>query len=174
MASSNLIRWSGLASMGGGVLLIVSDFLELLLAGYELDEAASTGTYVGVTGLTLLGTVLLLVGLVGLYIGQPQAANLLGLVGFLVCFLGNALVAGAVWEATFVVPWLAWRGPRASGRRAHGVVSLGLRLVIHACWGGRDLVRGGHDKSSGLSKGGRSTADNRGDARRGVELPAAA
>ena len=100
MASSNLIRWSGSASMGGGVLLIVSDFLELLLAGYELDEAASTGTYGGVTELTLLGTVLLLVGLVGLYIGQSQAADLLGLVGFLVCFLGNALVAGAVWEAT--------------------------------------------------------------------------
>ena len=91
----NLTRWSGLAFIGGGVLLIVSDM----------------GTYGGLTGLTLLGTVLLLVGLVGLYIGQSQAANLLGLVGFLVCFLGNALVAGAVWGATFVVPWLAWRAP---------------------------------------------------------------
>ena len=58
--------------MVGGTLLIVSDFLELLLAGYELDEAASTGTYGGVTGLTLLGTVLLLVGLVGIYIGQSR------------------------------------------------------------------------------------------------------
>ncbi len=73
----NLIRWSGLASMGGGVLLIVSDFLELLLAGYELDEAASTGTYGSVTGLTLLGTVLLLVGLAGSMSGsrRPPACS---------------------------------------------------------------------------------------------------
>lgn len=51
--------------MVGGVLLIVSDFLELLLVGYDLGEAAPTGTYTVVTVLTLLGTVLLLVGLVG-------------------------------------------------------------------------------------------------------------
>ena len=37
-------------------------------------------------------------------------AGLLGLVGFLMD-LGNVLVAGAVWEATFVVPWLAWEAP---------------------------------------------------------------
>jgi hypothetical protein len=54
---------------------------------------------------------LLLVGLVGLYVGQSEAADLFGLVGFLVSFLGNALVAGAVWEATFVVPWLAREAP---------------------------------------------------------------
>ena len=111
------------------MLLIVSDFLELLLAGYELDEAASTGTYGGVTGLTLLGTVLLLVGLVGLYIGQSQAADLLGLVGFLVCFLGNALVAGAVWEATFVVPWLAWRAPELLDEGPMGWLALGFVLL---------------------------------------------
>ena len=60
--------------------------------------------------LTLLGTVMLLVGLVGLYVCQSEAAGLLGLVGFLMSFSGNALIAGAVWEETFVVPWLAW-GP---------------------------------------------------------------
>src|SRR5918992_153692 len=111
MSSSNLIRWSGLASMVGGGLLIISDFLELLLVGYNFGGAATTGTYALTTVLTLLGTVLLLVGLVGLYLGQVGTAGLLGLVGFLVTFLGNVLVAGAVWEATFVVPWLAWETP---------------------------------------------------------------
>jgi hypothetical protein len=72
-----------------------------------LSKPTTTGTYAIVTVLTLLGTVLLLVGLVGLYVCQSEAAGLLGLVGFLMSFLGNALVAGAVWEATFVVPWLA-------------------------------------------------------------------
>ncbi|HEX2098540.1 MAG TPA: hypothetical protein VHF46_05740 [Rubrobacteraceae bacterium] len=58
--------------------------------------------------LTLLGTVMLLVGLVGLYVCQSETAGLLGLVGFLMSFSGNALIAGAVWVETFVVPWLAW------------------------------------------------------------------
>ena len=58
MSTSNLIRWSGLASVVGGVLLIISDFLELLLVGYDLGEASTTRTYAVVTGLTLLGTVL--------------------------------------------------------------------------------------------------------------------
>jgi len=114
--------------MVGGALLIVSDFLELLLVGYELDEAATTGIYGGVTVLTLLGTVLLLVGLVGLYAGQSEAVGLLGLVGFLVSFLGNALVAGAVWEATFVVPWLAWEAPELLDEEPMGWLALGFVL----------------------------------------------
>ena len=82
MSSSHLIRWSGLALIVGGVLLIVTDFLELLVVGYDLVETATTGTYAIVTVLTLLGTVLLLVGLVGLYVCQSEAAGLLGLVAF--------------------------------------------------------------------------------------------
>jgi hypothetical protein len=82
MSSSHLIRWSGLALIVGGVLLIVTDFLELLVVGYDLVETATTGTYAVVTVLTLLGTVLLLVGLVGLYVCQSEAAGLLGLVAF--------------------------------------------------------------------------------------------
>lgn len=47
-------------------------------------------------------------GLVGLYVCQSEAAGLLGLVGFLMSFSDNALIAGAVWVDTFIVPWLAW------------------------------------------------------------------
>ena len=49
-----------------------------------------------------------------------DAAGLLGLVGFLMTFLGNVLVAGAVWEATFVVPWLAWEAPDLLDEGLHG------------------------------------------------------
>ena len=126
MATSNLIRWNGLASVVGGVLLIISDFLELLLVGYDLGEASTTRTYAVVTGLTLLGTVLLLVGLIGLYVGQLENAGLLGLVGFLVTFVGNVLVAGAVWEATFVVPWLAGEAPELLDEVPTGLLALGF------------------------------------------------
>ena len=114
--------------MVGGVLLIVSDFLELLLVGYDLGEAATTGAYAMVTVLTLLDTVLLLVGLVGLYVCQSEAAGLLGLVGFLMSFLGNVLVAGAVWEATFVVPWLAWEAPELLDEGPTERLALGFTL----------------------------------------------
>jgi len=107
LSTSNLIRWSGLANVAGGVLLVVSDFLELPLLGYGLGAAAITDTYALVNMMVLIGTVLLLMGLVGLYVGQSEPAGVLGLVGFLVSFMGSTLVAGAVWQATFVVPVLA-------------------------------------------------------------------
>jgi hypothetical protein len=44
ISTPNLIRWSGLANVAGGVLLVVSDFLELPLLGYGLGEAATTDT----------------------------------------------------------------------------------------------------------------------------------
>jgi len=62
----------------GGVLLIISDFLELLLVGYDLGAAATTRPYALVTGLTLLGTVLLLVGLVGLYAASRRPSGCSG------------------------------------------------------------------------------------------------
>src|SRR3712207_1178851 len=93
LSTSNLIRWSGLANVAGGVLLVVSDFLELPLLGYGLGAAAITDTYALVNMMVLIGTVLLLMGLVGLYVGQSEPAGVLGLVGFLVSFMGSTLVA---------------------------------------------------------------------------------
>ena len=93
-----------------------------------MAKPTTTGTYAIVTGLTLLGTVLLLVGLVGLYVYHSETAGLLGLVGFLMSFLGNALVVGAVWEATFVVPWLAWEAPELLDEGPTEWLALGFTL----------------------------------------------
>ena len=43
-------------------------------------------------------------------------------------YLGNALVAGAVWEATFVVPWVAWRAPELLDEGHMGWLALGFVL----------------------------------------------
>ena len=61
--------------------------------------------------LYLLGTMLLLLGLVGLYASQSKAAGALGLVGFLVAYLGTALVSGALWFELFITPSLAAEAP---------------------------------------------------------------
>jgi Na+-driven multidrug efflux pump len=52
-----------------------------------------------------------LVGLVGLYARQSQAAGALGLVGFLVAFAGTVLVAGFVWASIFIAPAVATEAP---------------------------------------------------------------
>ncbi len=49
-------------------------------------------------------------GLVGLYARQAEEAGLLGVVGFLVAFVGTALMVGAVWSQAFYTPGLAETG----------------------------------------------------------------
>jgi hypothetical protein len=55
--------------------------------------------------------VLLLIGLVGLYARQSEAAGPLGLAGFLVAFLGTALNMGFFWAILFLTPILAVEAP---------------------------------------------------------------
>lgn len=110
MQSSNLIRWGGLAALVSAVLSVIGDILRLFV---DVESAAvATGTsYALVFGLYLVGGVLLLLGLVGLYASQSEAAGVLGLVGFLVAFAGTALLVGALWFELFITPALATEAP---------------------------------------------------------------
>jgi hypothetical protein len=54
---------------------------------------------------------LLVLGLVGLYARQSQAAGLLGLLGFLAAFAGTILLAGFFWSSAFIAPALANAAP---------------------------------------------------------------
>src|SRR3712207_4052471 len=114
MSSSDLIRWAGLAAILAGVLLVVADLLNLAI-GFDEDEpfseSATTGIYALQSLANLLAAVLLQIGLVGLYARQSEAAGPLGLAGFLVAFLGTALVTGFLWAGLFIVPALAVEAP---------------------------------------------------------------
>jgi len=61
----------------------------------------------------LLGFLLLLGALIGLYVRQAEAAGALGLVGFLVAFLGTSLLIGGSWEEAFGTPTPAEVAPQA-------------------------------------------------------------
>ena len=113
MSSSNLIRWSGLAAILAGVLLVVADLLNLAIGfGDEpFSEVATTGIHAVQYVVNLLAAVLLLIGLVGLYARQSEAASPLGLVGFLVAILGTALITGLFWATLFIAPALAVEAP---------------------------------------------------------------
>jgi hypothetical protein len=108
--SSDLIRWGGLAALVSAAVSVIGDILRLFV---DVESAASaTGTsYALVFGLYLIGGVLLLLGLVGLYASQSEAAGVLGLVGFLVAFAGTALLVGALWFELFITPALAAEAP---------------------------------------------------------------
>ena len=87
---SDLIRWGGLAAILGAVLFVLSDLLGSLILDYEnFSQTASSATYIFFSLLFLLGAVLLLGGLVGLYAHQSESAGPLGFAGFVVAFLAR-------------------------------------------------------------------------------------
>src|ERR671916_742375 len=86
MSSSNLIRLSGLAAVVASVLLLIGDLLAFATEPENLSEWATSPSYVFVWLLFLLGAVLLLAGLVGLYVAsrKPRALG--------VCWLPDSLL----------------------------------------------------------------------------------
>lgn len=110
MSSSGLIRWAGLVALASAGLSVMGDVLRLFV---DVESAASATTipYALVFWFYLLGSMLLLLGLVGLYISQAEAAGVLGLVGFLTAFLGTAFLVGALWFELFITPALAVEAP---------------------------------------------------------------
>ena len=130
MPSSELIRWSGLAAILAAVLLSVGALLNIATETENLSESATTAPYVFTWLLYLLGGVLLLLALVGLYIRQAGASGILGLVAFLVAFLGTALALGATWAELFVAPALAVEAPRVLDAEPTGMLALGFTLTF--------------------------------------------
>ena len=130
MPSSELTRWSGLAAILAGVLLSIGALLNIATETENLSESATTAPYAFTWLLYLLGGVLLLLGLVGLYIRQSGPSGILGLVAFLVAFLGTALAVGATWAELFVAPALAVEAPRVLDAEPTGMLALGFTLTF--------------------------------------------
>lgn len=112
MSSSDLVRWGGLAAVVGGALLVVAELLSLpIVFEDDLSQVVGTASWTISGLLFLLSSVLLLLGLVGLYVRQSEAAGVLGLVGFLTAFLGTALTVGFAFTDLVVLPVLAAEAP---------------------------------------------------------------
>lgn len=112
MTSTGLIRWSGLSAVLAGVLILIADFLDLYLVSLVRPEAVpTTAAYRIESVLFLLGLVLWLVGLIGLYARQLESVGPLGLAGFLVSLCGIVLLAGVYWTNLFIVHSMAQVAP---------------------------------------------------------------
>lgn len=131
MSTSNLIRWSGLAALVGGVLGVVLDVVDGVLIGGQPDSvAAATNAWIIINALWILLLALISLGLVGAYARQAEQAGTLGLIGFLAAFIGTAMMSGAIWSAAFIAPWLAEAAPELVGAEPSGVVVAGFLLTV--------------------------------------------
>lgn len=134
MSASALVRWGALAAILGGVLLVIADLWGLLMEGLGGDqsfsEIARTSSFAITQGLSLLAAVLILFALVGLYLRQSEEAGVLGVLGFVLAFLGTALVVGVSWALFFVAPSVALEAPEfLDAEQVGGPLDTGFMLT---------------------------------------------
>lgn len=110
-----LVGIGGLAAVAAGVMLLVADLWGLVEFLRNPDtpfsEAAATTSFAVEASMYLIGALLLLVALAGLYARQSSEAGTLGLVGFLAALVGTGMLIGIMWTITFVAPSAAVEAP---------------------------------------------------------------
>ena len=111
---SELVRWSGLAAVVGGVAIA------LFVLSHPWDrfvgaEVARTGRWRLAHTLHFAGASFALLGFVGIYVRQRERAGRLGLIGFVVAFAGTAMFVGTGMLTAFVWPMLADAAPAVIG-----------------------------------------------------------
>jgi hypothetical protein len=114
MSAGTLLRLSGLAAIVAAGLIILSEILAMvagLMDMATMERTPLSPAWIPLNLLQLFGVILLLLALVGFYARQAAVAGGLGLVGFLVAFLGTALFAGTGWSNAFTPPVVARTNP---------------------------------------------------------------
>jgi hypothetical protein len=112
MSSTNLIRWSGLANILAGILLVLFSLLHPPEVSPPPDPAVVLNSpWALIHTLVMLAAVFILLGLVGTYARQIQKTGLFGLIGFLTAFVGNTLLVGFWFFDAYVIPILASQAP---------------------------------------------------------------
>jgi len=131
MSSSNLIHWSGLAALGGGVLIVISDAMNAaLFPGEQGSGVMLTSTWFIVQILGLVALALITLGLVGMYAHQAQKAGTLGLIAFVIAFSGMLMVFGLSWGEPFLGPLVAEAAPGLLNTEPSGALAVGSILSI--------------------------------------------
>ena len=108
ITAPNLIRWTGLAALVGGIIFAgiqpihPPDFL----------ASVTTTKWAIIISLKLLMCFLFLTGIAGLYARQAEEAGWLGLIGFVLFSASWALQSGFVFAELFILPPLATTTPQ--------------------------------------------------------------
>ena len=160
MSPGRLYRLSGVALLVGSLINIVATAISTLLFP---APAPTNVLWAAMQLLVVLGSLLVLIGLPGVYLVQARQTGWLGLIGYILTFftgliggIGGGIVSG------FVLPWLATNAPKLAAQQGPpalivvfivailvtgvGVVLLGLatmRAGILPRWAGVLLIIGG-------------------------------
>ena len=101
MSLARLVSLAGPVSVVAAALIVFTEIVGFIVGEAQTGPIAVTNGVVRVFAFFLL-----LLGLVGLYAHQSEGAGRLGLVGFLLAFLGTMLLAGDLWFEAFAFPYL--------------------------------------------------------------------
>lgn len=108
MLTTNLIRWSGLLAILGGILFPVAAFIHP--NGEDL-AAVNMPNWVPAHLLGFVSVMLMHLSLIGLYARQVEQAGWLGLIGFLLAFVGGAFAIVIQYVTSTVIPLIAAQAP---------------------------------------------------------------
>lgn len=115
MSSRTLYRLSGGTLIVGSLLIAISSIVgAILFPGHSsTQEQVLSSTWTLVTLITLIGSLLFVIGLPGVYLRQAGRAGVLGLVGFILLFFA-ILLEGATFSSiqATILPFLAQKAPQ--------------------------------------------------------------
>lgn len=120
ITSSNLIRWSGLVNILTGISLGIwwgisfVFYLLLMIAtgpAFEFIDLVLIPGWVPVNIIGLIGSILLPLGLTGLYARQIEESGILGLIGFFLSVTSAMLFMAVQYYETFLWPVVALTAP---------------------------------------------------------------
>ncbi|UCG03865.1 MAG: hypothetical protein JSW11_07740 [Candidatus Heimdallarchaeota archaeon] len=112
----NFFRITGIANIGSAVFLIFFWFLYAILL--PINEVPTNyhllvldPDWLIVNGLGVIGFVLALIGILGIFFKQYNDLTELGMIGFLITFVGQVLYNAGIYYETFIWPVLAESDP---------------------------------------------------------------
>ena len=108
MLSTKLIRWSGLAAILGGALFPVAAIIHP--NGEDL-AAVTMPNWLPAHLLGFVSVMLIHLSLIGLYARQVEQAGWLGLIGFLLAFVGSAFAIVIQYVTSTAIPLIAAQAP---------------------------------------------------------------
>jgi hypothetical protein len=113
MSTQNLIRWSGLALMVGGVGIALFLITLYPLGNFLAPETIITSQSILAHTFHWIGATFALLGLVGWHVKQKAQAGMTGLIGFILAFIGTTLTLVGGVSAGYIFPVLAHEAPHA-------------------------------------------------------------
>ena len=145
ITTSKLIRWSGVAAMGAGILYIAIQAIHPL----DVLSSVTTTPWAVVHYLSLVMDLLGLLGIAGIYARQAEKSGWLGLAGYLLFSLFWALGVAFHFIEAFVEPVMATAAPKVVAGllgMVNGLpseVSLGAIPIVYTLDGIAGYVLGG-------------------------------